>query len=222
MTSTTGSAVATDESGRRTRGSASSTPVEMRLLLIFAGVLLGGVNALANYGHLTYSPYVSKVVGNDWAWLTLGYLSARFAMSTRQAFNRALLVLGPAVATYYLADWPLFHHAIPDVIVPPTGFILGALIWAVVATATSGGLAAISGVARLGGLIGATADAVVPGFIAWTAYRSHRFQVDIPQGADLVLRDVTAVIWPSALAITVGVLINGLAVYLSTRRSEDH
>ena len=192
----------------RRDGLAASVPAVVALVLI--GLALGTVNVLSNYGHTPAAEHVSKVVGNDWAWLTAGYLSARTATSRRSAFTRSALVLYPAVLIYYPLDWMFITQTLPEAQIPPAGFIIEAIIWMIVATFTAAGLALLAVLARRSGGVGTLADMAVPAFIAWTAYRSHRFQVEIPQGADPVLRDVTGVLWPTALLVVVGVAFGGL------------
>lgn len=217
MTTPSGSADLSKEHGKRRTRRASH--LRSGLILTTLGVLLGSVNALSNYGHLPQSAYLSKVVGNDWAWLTLGYLSARSSGSGfKGSFHRALLALIPAVITYYTWDLPLMRQSAPEVMVPIAGFVLETIIWLAVATVTAGGLALIASFARREGPVGTVADMLVPSFIAWTAYRSHQFQTRIPQGSDPVLREVTGILWPIALGVAVCI---GLAGFIIRFRSPE-
>ena len=189
--------------GEVTRGARTA------MFLIAVGLVLGGVNVLSNYGFFPASTYVSKVVGNDWAWLTVGYLAARTGRSVAGAIRSALLALFPAVAIYYILDWPLVHRATPGIRVEPAGAVLEVVMWTVIAALTSVGLGILASLARRGGWPGLLAGAVVPAFIARTAYRTHQIHSALEPGTDPITAEVTGVIWPLAVAVTVSALAIG-------------
>lgn len=171
-----------------------------------AGVALGTVNVLANASLLgPWSGHLSKIVGNDWAWLVACFLAALTGTTWRSSFGRGLAMLFPAVVTYYVAEL-----AVDDVLFGPAfadPYVLtNTVAWLVIATFTAAGVGLLTELVRRGGPVGVLAAAVVPGYIAWTAFTMQQW-LDQPEPVDPALLDVVRVLWPAATIVTIVVLL---------------
>lgn len=100
----TGSSHGADAAEGGRQRTLSLTPAPIRFRLIVAGVLFGLATSAVNHGVGPSPEYVSKVLGNSWAWLTAGMLAVWPATSWRTAFRHGFVFLGLAVVGYYTAD----------------------------------------------------------------------------------------------------------------------
>lgn len=204
--------------GRPVRPTAGPGPEAGRgrwLMLIGLGCLLGALNSASNYGLVPGHVYVAKAVGNDWTWLLAAYAASWGARSWWMGWRRAVAVLWPATMMYYLGDlWHLHGPgALPG---QSSGLAIDVVFWLITSSVTAALTALMVVIVRRGGPAGVLATLAVPAYIAWRAFRTHRWLSREPS-IDPALLSVTGVLWPVALAVTV--LLASAGVYRLSRRS---
>jgi len=159
-------------------------------VLVLAGLGFGVANSAANHGNLPQAEYLSKVLGNDWAWLTAGLLSALPAHTWTTAMQRCLAFLLPAVLGYYVSDLTAGTYAGGDM-----GVVTDVTAYFVIGSITAAGLSLIVVTIHKGGIRGLLASLAVPAYIA---HKAFTYRPLVPH--DPVMQRVCGIVGYTAVA----------------------
>lgn len=181
-------------------------------ILVALGLLLGAVNVAVNHGLGPAPEHLSKIIGNDVGWLVAGFCACWSGRTWRGSMGRGLVLLVPAVMAYELLDHLVALRL--DGVQTFTGPVTFMIFWSIAAVVASAALAGIVALIRRGGLLGVLAAAALPAFIARSAHGDHGHAADDP-----AMLEVTAILWPAAAAVTLAVLVVGVARHLLQRPS---
>lgn len=179
------------------------------MLLVLAGMCFGWLTSAANHGYLPGSPYVPKVLGNDWAWLSATFVAAWPARRWTAAFQRGGLFLIPAVVAYYVSDLVAgtYDQAFPSastVSVDGIGLITDAIAYIVIGLLTSAGLALLVTAIHRGGLFGLLASLVLPAYLVYKGFGTARMS-----DHDVALQVVATCVGVIGLATGTAVILVG-------------
>lgn len=191
-----------------------TAPVALALL----GAALGLLNVTANHGLVPWSPYLSTLVGNGWAWLATGFAACWGGRTWSAAALRGLAFYLPAALTYDALDLPLTRRSEPTVEVFLGSYVVESVAWLVICALTAAALALLVAGVRRGGAVGFAAALVVPVVIAWSGYRRHQHATAPPP--DEVVAQVSAAVTGAALGITLAVTGLGLRRLWRDRRPD--
>lgn len=193
---------------------------------MLSGLLFGLATSAVNHGLGPDSDYLSKVLGNDWAWLVGGFTAAWPASSWRATMSRGCRFLYAAVLGYYLSDVRAGTYTTgPDLMTGAgmggldiSGLTTDLIFYLLASTATAAVLALLTVTIRRGGPRGILAALVLPTYIARTALDrrviAQRFPTDpvmatVSQHILWVAVAAIAVILAGAARLSLGSLRNG-------------
>lgn len=198
-----------------------SLPGGRRLFLAAAGLAFGWLNSALNHGTSSFATYASKVMGADWAWLVAGMTVAFMSTELRAAFKSTLAFLASAVIGYYFADVVagVYTSDLGDggVHISYLGAAIDIVGYLVVATIAASGLGLVALLSRRRDFIGVVSRAVVPSYIAYSAFSVHAALRGLPVQVDPAMEQVSLVVgWLAVVGC-------GLAVGLGVvRLFSDH
>jgi hypothetical protein len=168
-------------------------------VLRLAGLGFGIAASAANHGNTPLAVYLSKLLGNDWAWLTAGLLSALPARTWTTAVQRCLAFLLPAVLGYYVSDLAAGTYAGGDM-----GVVTDVIGYLVIGSITAAGLSLIVVTIHKGGVRGLLASLAVPAYIAHTAFTTRPL---VPH--DPVMQRVCGIVGYTAVATLLLIVLWG-------------
>ncbi|MBW9214917.1 hypothetical protein KV102_08690 [Mumia sp. zg.B53] len=174
-------------------------------VLLLAGLGFGVATSAANHGETPLAVHLSKLLGNDWAWLTAGLLSALPARTWTTAMRRCLAFLLPAVLGYYVSDLAAGTYAGGDM-----GVVTDVTAYLVIGSITAAGLSLIVVTIHKGGIRGLLASLAVPTYIAHKAFTTRPL---VPH--DPAMQRVCGVVGYTAVATLLLIVL--WSVWRSTR-----
>jgi len=190
-------------------------------LLLVAGAAFGATNSIAN--HHNEMVYFTKLVGNDWGWLTAAMIACWAVRSWLQAFVRGLAFLFPAVLAYYISDALHGTYITVDMRNPtgPKEFdLLGMLVnifaYSVISLLTAAVLGLLVVRIHQRGFLGLVAWMAVPSYVAWSAWHTHSYLGRTPDDPELLR--VADILFPVAIFIAVLPLLRMTFISLRHRR----
>jgi hypothetical protein len=144
------------------------------LSLLLVGLAFGVLTSAVNHGFGPYPEHTSEILGDEWTWLTAGFLAAWVGHAWMQSVVRACAVLVPAVLVYYISD--LMQGTYTNAAMRPgggstidlPGLFVDVVFYTLLAVVTATVLGLLVSTIRRGGLMGILAALALPVYIART------------------------------------------------------